>query len=760
MRVIYTDKSKCKKCYSCVRSCPVKAIKVQDDGIVISRARCINCGDCLDACSQGAIQMTETINQMEAVLSGPHPTVMLLDRNWPITFPRISPLDLESILLSHGFSEVRSSMLAIEHVFQAYENILKKKHHPFIGSLCPISSAYIEKHAPSLIPFMVPVTIPGVATARYLNKRAESPFNIVLATSCLGTKALMEKQGFKEDIEVVVTFRELKDWLIAKGSDLKTDGSFDYRSPLLAGSQYWLTRDFLARLIPGGESKRSRILAVSGAARTLAFLKEVHDGSFRHGLSMVKYCTIDNNSHGVGTDLTLFQRQDLQARVIEEAVDVPLPVPDGERLDLSRPYVDRSTELEETTPEAIQQILDTLGMNTRAEELNCGACGFPTCREKAKAVVHGFAKLEMCLPYLIRELSTNNEELTQKYEIIHKQFKNATTSPNIIGTSKQIQQVLQVINQVAPTPTTVLIRGESGTGKELVARAIHRNSDKAGHPLIAINCTAIAEGVLDSELFGHAKGAFTGAIADKKGLFEEADGGTLFLDEIGDISMELQAKLLRVVDTGEIRRVGENSTRKVDVRLIAATNRNLEKAIESHSFREDLFYRLAIITVRLPPLRDRQEDIPLLAKHLLQKACARVNKQVHGISDDAMEIIMAYHWPGNIRELENVIERAVVLAPLAGSLVLIEPKHLPAELQAQSSRKGFAGPEPVLDYWTMRDKSIGSAEKKLLVHYLKTADGNVTKACAMAGIPRRTFYRMMERQGIRAREVAGDLHRR
>ncbi len=427
MKVLYTDKSRCKKCYACVRSCPVNALKVQEDGISISRARCIHCGDCLDACSQGAIRMTETIHRMETSLNGLNPTVMLLDRNWPITFPGISPRDLESILLSHGFTEVQSSMLAIEYVFQAYENIFKKKQHPFIGSLCPISSTHVEKHTPSLIPFMVPVALPGVATARYLRNKTESPINIVLATSCLGTKALMEKTGFKEDIDVVVTFKELKDWFIDKGHDLKTKGSFDYRSHLLAGGQYWLTQDFLARLVPGGESKRSRILAVSGANKTLAFLKEVHDGSFRHGLAMVKYCTIENDSHSVGTDLTLFQRQDLQARVIEDAVDVPLPIPAGEHLDLSRPFLDRSIELTEPTPDNIQQILDTLGMRTPSEELNCGACGFPTCREKAKAVVHGLAKLEMCFPYLIRKLSYNNEELTRKYENVRKQLKDATS---------------------------------------------------------------------------------------------------------------------------------------------------------------------------------------------------------------------------------------------------------------------------------------------------------------------------------------------
>ena len=752
MKIIYTDKSRCKKCYACVRVCPVNAIMVQEDGTAISHTRCINCGDCVDACRQGAIKVTDTLNRMESILGSKTPTVILLDTNWPITFPDISPEDLTAILEKEGFGEVRSSLLAIEYVLKAYENILEKKRHPFIGSLCLISTSYVEKHTPDLIPYMIPVVIPAVATARFLKNRSDSPIRIVLATSCLANKALMPKPGFDGDIDVVVALSELKGWLSGKGYDLETEGSIDYRSPLLAGGQYWLTRDFLARLVPGGVSKRSRILAVSGESRTLAFLNEVSNGSFRHGLAVVKYCTIEDASHGVGTRLTLFQRQDLLARVIEEAAQVPLPLPEGEHLDLSRPYVDRSSELMEPAPEAIQQVLDTLGMTTPEEELDCGACGFSTCREKARAVVHGLAKLEMCFPYLIRELSTHNEELTRKYEIIQRQLDSVISSSEIVGVSRQVMQIQDVISRVAPTPTTVLIRGESGTGKELVARAIHRASDRSDRPLIAINCTAIAEGVLDSELFGHVKGAFTSAGTDKKGLFEEANGGTLFLDEIGDISLELQAKLLRAVDSGEIRRVGENRTREVDVRLIAATNRNLEKAIEDRQFREDLFYRLNTITIRLPPLRERRDDIPLLVEHLLQKSCARVNKQVHGVSEQAMKIIQGYHWPGNIRELENVIERAVVLAPPAGSLVLIEPEHLPKELEAPviGSRDEIG---KKIDYRAMRDQSVGDVEKKLIIHYLQNAGGNVTRACALAGIPRRTFYRMMEKQGIRPKEV-------
>ncbi|UCF88879.1 MAG: sigma 54-interacting transcriptional regulator [bacterium] len=753
MKVIETDKSRCKKCYACVRVCPVNAIRVQDDGTAISHTRCIKCGDCVDACSQGAIKVADTLNRMESVLKGRNPVILLLDTNWPITFPEISPEDMTTVLQKEGFSDVRSSLLAVEYVLKAYENILEKHKNPFIGSLCLISTSYVEKHTPDLIPYMIPVVIPAIATARYIKSRSESPVRIVLATSCLATKTVMPKPGFDADIDVVVSFSELKSWLRNKGHLLVTKGSFDYRSPLLAGGQYWLTRDFLARIVPGGESKRSRILAVSGEKRSLAFLNEVNSGSFRHGLAVVKYCTIEDASHGVGTDLTLFQRQDLLARVIEEAADVPLPLPDGKDLDLSRPYTDRSSELVEPSPDAIQQVLDTLGMTTPEEELNCGACGFSTCREKAKAVVHGLAKLEMCFPYLIRELSTHNEELTQKYEIIKRQLNNVTSSSEIVGMSRQIRQVQDVISRVAPTPTTVLIRGESGTGKELVARSIHMLSDRADRPLVAINCTAIAESLLDSELFGHVKGAFTGAGTDKKGLFEEANGGTLFLDEIGDISLELQAKLLRAVDTGEIRRVGENRTREVDVRLIAATNRNLERAIEERQFREDLFYRLNTITIRLPPLRERKEDIPALVQHLLRKSCARINKQVHGVSDRAMEIFMGYHWPGNIRELENVIERAVVLAPSAGTLILIEPENLPKELEMPSQPDARLQVPQGADYHALRDRSVGDVEKKLLIHYLRSAGGNVTKACAQAGIPRRTFYRMMEKQGIKAKEV-------
>ena len=254
-----------------------------------------------------------------------------------------------------------------------------------------------------------------------------------------------------------------------------------------------------------------------------------------------------------------------------------------------------------------------------------------------------------------RELAALRREVHQKFEYA-----------NIIGKSKAMRDVFSLIERVAPSNSTVLIQGKSGTGKELVAKAIHYNSPRRRSPFVPINCGAIAETLLESELFGHVKGAFTGAIANKKGIFEEAQGGTIFLDEIADTSPGMQVKLLRVLQEREIRRVGGNDTIKVDVRLIASTNRNLAEAVRERDFREDFYYRLNVIPLILPPLRDRPEDIPLLARRFLAGFAAEAGSEVTGISTEAMRALMHYAWPGNIRELENVIERAVTLGAGGG----------------------------------------------------------------------------------------------
>jgi transcriptional regulator with GAF, ATPase, and Fis domain len=315
----------------------------------------------------------------------------------------------------------------------------------------------------------------------------------------------------------------------------------------------------------------------------------------------------------------------------------------------------------------------------------------------------------------------------------------------IVGSDSGIKEVLEQIKQVAPTPTTVLVRGETGTGKELTARAIHRLSLRNDKPLVTVNCTTIADSLLESELFGHKKGAFTGAIGDRKGLFEAANGGTIFLDEIGDITPKLQSELLRVLDLGEVRPVGGSASKKVDVRLIAATNKDLEQGIREGWFREDLYYRLNVFNIHLPPLRDRVESIPTLAEHFLDKARKKLNKNIAGIEERAVKAMQHYPWPGNIREMQNIIERSAVLAQ--GGAIRLE--NLPTIFTDTYER---CGDDEVnrrhASFKAEREIQLCRTEKNLIQRYLEETRGNVAKAARRAGIPRRTFYRMLEKHGL------------
>jgi transcriptional regulator with PAS, ATPase and Fis domain len=336
------------------------------------------------------------------------------------------------------------------------------------------------------------------------------------------------------------------------------------------------------------------------------------------------------------------------------------------------------------------------------------------------------------------DATNKTEALEDKYQLALRELDARAESEFIIGNNPKMKEISELIARVAPTPTTVLIRGESGTGKELVARAIHRHSTLSDEPLVTLNCTALSPALLESELFGYKRGAFTGAYADRKGLFEKADGGTMFLDEIGDMSLEIQAKLLRTLQTGEIRAVGDVQTKKVSVRIIAATNQALEKAIRDGTFREDLFYRINTFTITLPPLRERTEDIPFLAEYFLQRARAKVNKRVESIAPKAIALLKVYSWPGNLRELENVIERAVVLT----SSAVIEAEHLPLHVQ---DLPGFA---PRKGFMASKSQAIEQFERQALASYLSEAKGNVSRAAALANLPRRTFHRLLAKHKL------------
>ena len=325
-------------------------------------------------------------------------------------------------------------------------------------------------------------------------------------------------------------------------------------------------------------------------------------------------------------------------------------------------------------------------------------------------------------------------QLQKRLQQLQKQVGRQYSFENILGSSNEIKEAVQLAKKVSATDTTVLLLGETGTGKEVFAQAIHAGSKRSAQPFLAVNCSSFSKELLESEIFGHKAGAFTGAVKDKKGLIEEADHGTLFLDEIGEMAMDLQTKLLRVLETNEFIKVGDSKPSKVDVRIITATNRDLKQDIENGKFREDLFYRLNVFTISLPPLRDRKKDIPGLAKHFLTLFADKTNKRISTIQPEVMEHLQAYDWKGNIRELKNTIERAVILEDNDQLTV----SSLPFELQNIESGSGDISSA----------FHLSTIEKQHIQKVLHHTKGNKTKAAELLGIGLTTLYRKMEEYHI------------
>ncbi len=365
--------------------------------------------------------------------------------------------------------------------------------------------------------------------------------------------------------------------------------------------------------------------------------------------------------------------------------------------------------------------------------------------EDAIAAMKSGAYDYLTKPFKLKEIKNVIRNALAKAGERPEQATPAGMFQNIVGHSAKMLQVYNLVKQVAGTKTNVLISGESGTGKELVARAIHQLSPRTGQSFVTINCSAIPENLMESELFGHVKGAFTGAVANKKGLFEIAHGGTVFLDEIGDLSPLIQVKLLRVIQEREFMRVGETQTISVDVRLISATNKDLEKAVMDGSFREDLFYRLNVVHVHLPPLRERREDIPLLAQYFLEKYSNELKKNVRSISSYALDSLMKYNFPGNVRELENIIERSVALESsniiLPDSLVLAEYKKEGPPRAFPSIRLNSGG----LDL----EKELGRLEKELIQQALQMSNGVIKRAAELLHLSFRSMRWKIQKYGLR-----------
>ena len=351
---------------------------------------------------------------------------------------------------------------------------------------------------------------------------------------------------------------------------------------------------------------------------------------------------------------------------------------------------------------------------------------------------------------IVLEKALERKRLQDENVRLKDELRQRFSFANIIGKSPVMKDVFELIKAAAPTRSTILLQGESGTGKELVARAIHVNSNRAEAPFVTVNSGSLPPDLLESHLFGHVKGAFTGAVALKKGLFEAADKGTIFFDEISSISLETQAKLLRVMQEKEFMRLGGTETIRVDVRILAATNTDIERLIAEKLFRADLFYRLNVIKIEIPPLRDRKEDIPLLVKHFVEIYARENQKEVEGVSEDVLEMLDAHRWPGNVRELENLVERAVVLSRSRVITRTSLPPFLLGRETAAEDEAGAAAGESL----DLRDRTQ-AFQKRIILAALRKTKGVQSKAAALLGVKATTLNEMIKRLGIDTSGVAG-----
>ena len=401
--------------------------------------------------------------------------------------------------------------------------------------------------------------------------------------------------------------------------------------------------------------------------------------------------------------------------------DIRMPGMDG---------LDFLKEVKKTEADANVIMMSAYGtLDTAVEAMKLGAYDYISKPFKPDEIILTLKKAE------------ERERLRKENELLRKEVKKEYSFDNIVSKNEKMLGIFVVIQKVAQYKSTILITGESGTGKELVARALHYHSDRSQSPFMPVNCGAIPEHLLESELFGHAKGAFTDAIRTKKGLFEEADGGTLFLDEIGELPPQLQVKLLRVLQDGEIRRVGESKAIQIDVRIVAATVKDLLKEVNEGRFRDDLFYRLNVLLIHIPPLRERKEDIPLLVTHFMKKHSQSLGKTVVGIDPKALEVLINYKWHGNVRELENTIERAIVLADAEN----IELQNLPHDIQNFEERVE-ATPLGEEEYSIKRGSKV--LETILIKRALKKTRGNHTHAARLLEISHRALLYKIKDYGI------------
>jgi transcriptional regulator with PAS, ATPase and Fis domain/iron only hydrogenase large subunit-like protein len=748
MDPIVTYKERCRRCYSCVRSCPVKAIKVDSGFAQIMYDRCIGCGNCL-SCPQNAKVVVDRMVKTQEMLASGAPVVAVLGCSFPAFFHALKPGQLVAALKSLGFCEVHEGAYGAHMIASSYHDTINNTARPLISSHCPAVVDLVERHYPTLTDNLMPVVSPMIAMGRFIKKVRGEETRVVYVSTCIAAK--FEIQGEVSDaIDVVLTYREIDKLLKNRGITPASlaEAPFDGVDPGDA-RLFSLTGGSLKAFNINIDFQDNDYISAEGEAHTIGIVRDLAAGRIAPKFVDLRFCD-GGCVDGPTRDKELnhfFKRQIIIGHNSNHPPydTAPHYLAAAELPELTRSYSNKLQKLPTPGKDDIKRILHSTNKFTQGDELNCRACGYNTCREHAVAVFQGLADIEMCLPHNMQRIVEERGHLIQKYELAQRELERQTGDDLIVGSDPGIREVMELIHQVAPTPTTVLIRGETGTGKELTARSIHRQSQRNDKPLMTVNCTTLTDSLLESELFGHKKGSFTGAIADKKGLFEAADGGTIFLDEIGDITPKLQAELLRILDLGEVRPVGGIAAKKVDVRLIAATNRDLEQGVREGWFREDLYYRLNVFSIELPPLRERPESVPDLAQHFLEKARKKLKKSIAGIEDRAVKAMQHYPWPGNIREMQNVIERSAVL--VKDSIIRLE--NLPTVFaDTYASCLDIDVNRRRVSFKAEKEQKISRTEKLMISRYLDESGGNVAKAARLANLPRRSFYRLLEKYGI------------
>ncbi|WP_353892964.1 sigma 54-interacting transcriptional regulator [Proteinivorax hydrogeniformans] len=751
LSVVKSKEELCKKCFNCLRACPVNAIKVIDGGAEIIKEDCVKCGLCYKVCSQEAKQLKEDINEVERLLDSKKKTVALLDPSFPAAFDSGADKVIGA-LKKVGFDEVCDISAGAELIISEFNKNNKdilKSDEILLSSVCPVICNLIEHHYNDLLCNITRFVSPMIAMARLVrNYYKDEELNVVFIGACIGKKDEIEHECLKNSVDVAITFTELKKIFANKSIDLKNEVSLPLDPPYPENGPVLPFAGELSKLakMQDSDALDNRIMTVEGKDDVLEVLEAIRNQEIQKpALIDILFCKGCISGPGLDRDISYYERK---RRVIQSHNDRSYySSSDSEsekstsdfkaqKINLNRCFMGKySQDNLQPTEEELREILKRTDKFSDEDELNCGVCGYDTCKQKAAAAYSGISEAEMCWPYMQNKVSSDikKHKLESGYNNAHEKLKE------IVGVSQKVENTKSFVYKASQSDSTVLLLGESGTGKGLYAQIIHESSKRCDKPFVKVDCSSIAPTLLESELFGYEEGAFTGALkGGKTGKFEQAHGGTIFLDEIGDMPLEMQSNLLSALQDKTIQRLGGASPVDVDVRVIAATNKNLSNQIKKGKFREDLFYRLNVLNITLPPLRERKDDTVVLVEELKKKLCVEKNLPKKQFHPKVLEAFYNYDWPGNIREMENMIERLLNL--VEDRIVYLH--HLPDYLVKNNIVEHHVTSKRGLD------DIMDSVEKETLELVLEKTNNNRTKAAELLGIHRTSLYKKLRKHKL------------